>query len=277
MSVHHQGRGHAREAGNGTARDGRGTPGVCVILGRAGSKGVPGKNMRDIAGKPCAAWTIEAAKAAIQTGHVGLIAVSSDDPALLRLAYDMGCETINRPSGLATDTARVDDALRHAVETMDASGREDLAGVREAGDDLPIVMLYANVPVRPKGCIARVMERMWQTRADSVQTYQPVGKMHPWWMVRVDEDSGTVAPWDGEVLYHGVFRRQDLPRALVPDGAAAAVTRRALFGRVEGVAPGPHAFFGRDRRGVVNPEGSVVDIDAPIDVVVADALLRGVG
>lgn len=247
-------------------------PAVCVIIGRAGSKGVPGKNTRLIAGKPCAAWSIDAAMAARASGHIGLVAVSSDDPALLAMARECGCEAIERPAELASDRARVDDAMRHAIEALDARH----AWMRDAGDRLPIVMLYANVPVRPKGCIAAAVERLRQTGADSVQTYQPVGKMHPWWMVRVDEASGAVAPWEGEVLFHGVFRRQDLPPALVPDGAVAAVTRRALFGRIAGVAPGPHAFFGADRRGVVNPEGSVVDIDSPIDAIVADAMLRGV-
>lgn len=258
-------------------------PAVCVILGRAGSKGVPGKNTREIAGKPCAAWSIEAALAARVTGHVGLVAVSSDDGVLMDLARRSGCEEIERPADLASDRAQVDDALRHAVEAIDARAAgggawaREHAWVRNAGDDLAIVMLYANVPVRPAGCIAAAIQRMWETGADSVQTYQPVGKMHPWWMVRVDEGTGVVAPWEGDVLFHGVFRRQDLPGALVPDGAVAVMTRRALFHRVPGVQPGPHAFLGRDRRGVVNPEGSVVDIDSPIDAIVADAMLRGVG
>ena len=247
---------------------------ACVILGRAGSKGVPGKNTRQIAGKPCVEWSIEAAMAARQSGHIGVVAVSSDDPAMLLIARATGCELIERPAELASDKARVDDALRHAVEVLDA--RANLAWMRDAGEHLPIVMLYANVPVRPAACIAGAIERLWQTGADSVQTYQPVGKMHPWWTVRVDEKNGQVAPWEGDQLFHGVFRRQDLPSALVPDGAVAVMTRRALFGRVPNVQPGPHAFFGRDRRGVVNPEGSVVDIDSPIDAIVADAMLRGV-
>jgi CMP-N-acetylneuraminic acid synthetase len=81
-------------------------------------------------------------------------------------------------------------------------------------------------------------------------------------------------PWEGNVLNHGVFRRQDLPPAYVPDGAIIALTWQALFCQVEGATPGPHQFFGVDRRGVINPEGSVVDIDAKYDLLVADAILR---
>ena len=50
-------------------------------------------------------------------------------------------------------------------------------------------------------------------------------------------------------------------------------TRAALMLQIDGVPEGPHAFFGRDRRGVVHPEGSVVDIDGEIDAIVAEAVL----
>ena len=235
---------------------------VAIILARAGSKGVPGKNAAMVGGKPCALWTIEAAQAA---RGVGMVAVSTDDPRVAAVARGAGATVIERPAELATDSARVDDAARHAVDQMTSPERE-------RGDSF--VILYANVPVRPPGLIDRALDLLTSTGCDSVQSYAPVGKHHPWWTARVDPASGLVAPWEGEVLNHGVFRRQDLPPAFIPDGGVIAVRRRALFLEVPGVTPGPHAFFGRDRRGVVSPEGSVVDIDAPTDLLVADAVLR---
>ena len=229
---------------------------LAVILARGGSKGVPGKNVAPVGGRPCIAWTIEAARAARSVTNV---AVSSDDPRALAIAREMNVGTIMRPQDLASDTARVDEAARHAVE---AAGGAEL-----------VVILYANVPVRPAGLIDRAVELLRETRADSVQSYAPVGKYHPWWTARLS-GNGEVVPWEGEVLNHNVFRRQDLPLAVVPDGGVLVVTRRALFLEVPGVAPGPHAFFGADRRGVMNPEGSVVDIDSQVDLLVADALLK---
>jgi hypothetical protein len=85
---------------------------------------------------------------------------------------------------------------------------------------------------------------------------------------------GAVGAFLGGELNGGVHRRQDLPAAFVPDGGVIAVGRRALMLEVAGAGGGPHAFFGVDRRGVVNEEGAVVDIDAPIDAVVAEAVLR---
>jgi len=230
---------------------------LAVILARGGSKGVPGKNVAPVAGKPCIQWTIEAAK---QSKAVTHIVVSSDDPKALAIARQMGVGTIVRPGELASDHARVDDAARHAVES--------------SGNDAPlVVILYANVPIRPDGLIDRAVEHLRTSGAHSVQSYAPVGKHHPWWTARLN-GNGEVMPWEGEVLNHNVFRRQDLPAAVIPDGGVLAVTRAALFLQVPGVEPGPHAFFGADRRGVTNPEGSVVDIDSRLDLIVADTLLR---
>lgn len=238
-------------------------PAAVIVLGRAGSKGVPGKNTAPVAGRPCAAWTIEHAQRA---ACVGAVAVSSDSEALLDLAVSMGAEAIRRPAQLASDHATVDAAARHAASVLLESGR--------IASEAPIVILYANVPVRPRDLTDRAVGMLTATGCDSVQSYAPVGKHHPWWTARLDAATGTVGPWEGEVLNHGVFRRQDLPPAFIPDGGIIALTRRALMLEIPGAAPGPHAFFGVDRRGVTNPEGAVIDIDAPTDLLVADAVLR---
>lgn len=241
-------------------------PAVAIILARGGSKGVPRKNAAMVGGRPCIAWTIEAAKRAETVGHVAL---STDDAELAAIARGMGVAVIDRPPALATDTARVDDAARHAVGAL-----PEIAPFTGPASQ-PIVILYGNVPIRPVGLIDHAVRLMLESACDSVQSYAAVGKHHPWWTARVDPESGQVRAWEGEVLNHGVYRRQDLPPAFIPDGGVLVVSLRALFGQVPGVEPGPHAFFGKDRRGVTNPQGSVVDIDSPTDLLVADAILRG--
>lgn len=243
---------------------------IAIILGRGGSKGLPRKNVLPIAGKPCVQWTIEAA---LHAASVREVIVSSDDSDLLSIARSSGVRAMERPAELAGDTATVDAAARHAVQQIER-GRGGELGARQ-----PIVLLYANVPVRPHDLIDRAVAMLHDYEADSVQSYAPVGKFHPWWMARVDPATGTVRPWEGDVLNHGVFRRQDLPPAFVPDGGVIVVTREALMLQISGVQPGPHAFFGREdrRRGVINPEGAVVDIDSRIDMLVAEALLAPAG
>lgn len=235
---------------------------LALILARAGSKGLPGKNRRDVAGRPCAMWTIDHALDARDESAVERVALSTDDDELRRLALETGIDVIVRPPELASDTATIDDAARHAI-----------AALADPAID-PIVILYANVPVRPPGLIARAVALLRETGADSVQSYAPVGRHHPWWTAVVGEQ-GEVRPWEGRVLNHGVFRRQDLPPAHLPDGGVLVVARRALFMEVPGVAPGPHAFLGRHHRGIVNPEGAVIDIDNRIDLLVAEAILGG--
>ena len=229
---------------------------IAIVLARGGSKGLPGKNILPVADKPCTVWTLEAAQ---RSASIGRVVVSSDDEAVLEVATEHGCEVVHRPDELAHDTATIDDAARHAYEAIGCP-------------DGPIVILYANVPVRPEGLVDEAVKLLIESGCDSVQSYARVGKHHPWWTVRVGDD-GQVKPWEGEVLYHNCFRRQDLPEAMVPDGGVMAVTPEALMCRV-GAPEGPHCFLGNDRRGVITDEGDVIDIDSRIDLVVADAVLR---
>ncbi len=238
---------------------------AAVILARAGSRGLPGKNVREVAGRPCVAWTIEHA---LGSASVGRVAVSSDDARALAIAREMGAEAIERPAGLAGAEAPVDAAARHAVTELD-DGSIDV-----------VAILYANVPVRPADLTDRVVGLVRAEGLDSAQSYAPVGKHHPWWMVVVDEEAGTVRPWEGGVMNHGVYRRQDLPPAHVPDGGSLVVTRASLFLERTCGDDGPHGFLGERRGGVVTGPGEVVDIDDEIDARVAEATLRsraGVG
>src|SRR5690606_15031766 len=92
----------------------------------------------------------------------------------------------------------------------------------------------------------------------------------------------------------GVYRRQSLPPAHIPDGGVIALTRRALMLQASGVvrqasepvpltcsevsaaqgADNPHAFLGADRRAITTAPGEAIDIDSPTDLLVADAILR---
>ncbi len=230
---------------------------LCVILARAGSKGLPGKNVADLCGKPMIAHTIEYAKAA---QRVNRIVVSTDGEAIAMAARGAGVEVMARPANLADDTATVDSAARHAV-----AAAESQHGIRCDA----VVILYANVPLRPMDLIDRSLEKLFSTGCDSVQSVCPVGKTHPFWMKKL---SGP----QGDVLEHyqpnHVYRRQDLPATYMLDGGIIAVRRESLFIERAGE---PHAFLGTDRRAVVTQPGEVVDIDNAVDLEVARAMMAG--
>lgn len=228
----------------------RGEAAIAVVIGRAGSKGLPGKNARMIAGQPMIAHSVRHALAA---NSINRVYCSTDGDSIARAAEEAGAMVVMRPAELADDHATVDSAVRHAVETT--------------GDDAEIVViLYGNIPVRPEGLVDRAVEMLRSTNADSVQSYAPVGKHHPYWMMRMNS-MDQVEPWQENTVY----RRQDLPEALIPDGGVIAVRRKSLFA----VDPDqPHAFLGNDRRGVRNGEGEVIDVDTEVDFRMAEALLE---
>ena len=85
---------------------------VAIIPARGGSKGIPRKNIINVAGKPLIAWTIEAAK---KCPHIEHVVVTSDDDEILSVAKEYGAETLRRPLELASDTAIAKSVLSHAL------------------------------------------------------------------------------------------------------------------------------------------------------------------
>ncbi|MEE9211171.1 MAG: N-acetylneuraminate synthase family protein [Phycisphaeraceae bacterium] len=227
-----------------------------VILVRAGSKGLPDKCVRDLLGKPVIQYTFEhVAASRLLTAAV----LTTDSAAAGAIARQAGIEVIERPPELATDTATVDAAARHAVEFWE-SGHNVQTDV--------VVLLYGNIPIRAEGLIDRAIEHLMTTGADSVRSVAPVSKQHPDWLHRLDGDRMT------QLKSNSIYRRQDLEPLFYHDGAVAAVTRGALFDALK--TPDDHqAFLGRRRRALVQRVEDAVDIDEPIDLRVAEAILRG--
>ena len=223
---------------------------LAVVIGRAGSKGLPRKNALPVAGVPMIAHSVRFARA---SRSVDRVIVSTDGAEIAAIARAEGAEVFLRPDAVSNDTATVDSAVRHAVE---ASGSRAET----------IVILYGNVPVRPADLADRAVARLHETGADSVQSYYRVGKTHPYWMSRLDE-SGRVS----QFIENRIYRRQELPPLFMPDGGVIAVRRASLFDVREGE---PNAFFGRDRRGIETREGDVVDVDTALDLAVAEAILN---
>ena len=227
---------------------------TAVVIGRAGSKGLPGKNIRSLGGRPMIWYTLERIE---RSRSVKRIILSTDSPTLADQAahcpLSLPLTYVARPPELARDDSSVQDVVRHAVAST--------------GDDSGIcVVLYVNVPLRPVDLIDRAVDMLRRTGADSVQSYVPSGTHHPWWQIRIDEEARSL-PW-----HHSVpDRRQDLPPAFAHDGGIIAVTRASLFN--DGPPSGPHAFLGHDRRALVNRAGDVIDIDDALDLHFAEAVL----
>lgn len=225
-----------------------------IIPARKGSKALPGKCVRKLLGKPVICYTIEAALASKQIDRVVL---TTDDGQAKEIGRGYGVMIIDRPEELADDTARIDDALRHCCGQM-----EKWDGYKA---DV-VVLLYGNVPVRAEGIIDKAIEYLIKTEADSVQTVAPVGKYHPYWMSKLEGDQLI------KYIDNKMYRRQDLPKLYVIDGAVGVVKYETLM-RAQGNSD-PYAFWGRDRRGLVQDVHETVDIDNLLDFYMAEAVLR---
>lgn len=226
-----------------------------VILARGGSKGVPAKNLQPLLGKPLVEYTIDAAFAA---DRIDRLVLSTEDTKIAAIAEARGVEVVMRPKEYATDAAPIDLALRHAVRTVEWGGDE--VGI--------VVGLYGNVPVRKKGTIDAVVEKMASSGADSVETYAPY-TVPPQRALRLDGDKPI--PLAG--VYVPSYRRQQLVPAYHANGAVFALRRDVLM-ETENVPGETNAYFGTDRRVIVQNPQDAVDVDEPIDLLWAEFLIE---
>jgi N-acylneuraminate cytidylyltransferase len=175
------------------------------------------------------------------------------------MAVNAGFEAIDRPAELAGSDASVQAAMLHAMSQVESASdfRADA-----------LVVLYGNCPVRGEGMIDRAIEKLAATGCDSVRTFCPVGKWHPTWMSKLDDD-GNVTPLQA----NSVHRRQDLAPLFLHDGGAVVVSRASMLRGRENPKDA-HAFFGVDRRGIETEPGEVVEVDHQRDLYWAEAVLR---
>ncbi len=238
---------------------------VAVILARAGSRGLPDKCVLPLCGRAVLSYTISHAQ---QSGYVNEIVLTTDSTRAAAIGRVADVFVVDRPAHLASDTATTQDAARHAIEQFEAKT------LRTAD---VIVILGGNVPLREDGLIDRCVDLLVQSGCDSVQTVMPVGKHHPDWMYRIDDDCMQA------YRPNNIVRRQELEPLYGLSGAVVVVRRTLLMSASAGSEPGrymspetagnPTAYLGQDRRAVVQEEESV-DIDTPADFYRAEALIR---
>ncbi|MDM8008989.1 MAG: acylneuraminate cytidylyltransferase family protein [Phycisphaerae bacterium] len=230
---------------------------LAVIMARAGSKGLPDKCSLPLCGRPLISYTIGHAQ---EARLVNAIVLTTDSASAKSVAQAAGIQVIDRPAELAGDSAAVVDTVRHAVETYE----------RQTGQQVDaVVILYGNIPVRAPGVVDRCVDHLVRTGCDSVRTVAPVTKQHPDWIHRLEGDKLV------QFRPNTIHRRQDLEPLYYHDGAVIAVKRDSLF--TPEAFENPHGFFGRDRRAIVQTPEDAVDVDARVDLFLAEAILRARG
>jgi CMP-N,N'-diacetyllegionaminic acid synthase len=221
-----------------------------VIPARGGSKGVPGKNLRALAGRPLLAYTADAALASRRLSRVVL---STDDETIAEAGRALGLEVpFMRPADLALDVTPMLPVLQHAAAAVTTAAFVPAA----------VVLLQPTSPLRRAEHIDAALDLLESSGADSVVSvvevphqFSPVSVM-----TLVD---GRLKPFgDGPTI----TRRQDKPRVYARNGPAVLATRAAVLTG--------GSLYGDDCRPLVMNARASIDIDDADDFDYAEYLLR---
>jgi CMP-N,N'-diacetyllegionaminic acid synthase len=219
---------------------------IGLIPARGGSKGIPGKNLQLVGGRPLIEWTC---RAAVASTTLSRCVVSTDAPEIAEAARASGVEApFMRPAELARDETPMIEVVAHALDALDAPDA--------------IVLLQPTSPLRTADHIDAAV-RLWEdTQADSVVSVVEVPHaMTPSSLLLVV--GGRLEPFAQGAA---PTRRQDKERLFARNGPAVLVTRRnVLLGG---------SLYGEDSRPLEMSAHDSVDVDTPFDLDLADWLLR---
>lgn len=222
---------------------------VVIIPARGGSKGLPGKNVLPLAGKPLIVWSIEQALA---SSSVDRVIVSTDDVEIAAVSESAGAEVIRRPADISGDEASSESALRHVLATLAERG--------EAPDN--VVFLQCTSPIRSPGCIDQAFEEYASKEADSLLS---VTQSHRFFWKLSDDGYGE--PQNYDPLHRP--RRQEMDNAYQENGSVY-IFSRAMFEESGSRLGGKIALFVMD-------DHTSYEIDSPTDFLIVEMLMKQAG
>jgi YrbI family 3-deoxy-D-manno-octulosonate 8-phosphate phosphatase len=220
---------------------------LAIIPARGGSKGIPRKNVRILAGKPLLGWTIQAARAA---RHVTRVVVSTDDREIADVARMFGAQVIWRPDAISGDTASSESALLHVLSELEST--------EEYRPDL-VTFLQCTSPLTSGIDIDGTIDAL---RTNSADTALSVAPFH--YFVWMPDETGSAIGVNHDKAHRP--RRQDRAAQYLETGAVYVM-------KTDGFRKAKHRFFGRTATYLM-PSERTLEIDDPRDLVVAEALLR---
>ena len=216
-----------------------------IIPARGGSKGLPGKNIRNLANKPLIAHSIINAK---EAKVVDKVYVSTDDREIAQISQDYGAEVIHRPDELANDTASSESALIHAVESIEATGLEIEL----------VVFLQCTSPIRTATDIDNAIKKVTTESADSLLSVSP---SHRFLWQEIDGVANSI-----NYDYRRRLRRQDMQPQYVENGSIY-IFKPWVLKELNNRLGGKIALFPMS-------EAASWEIDSLLDFEIAESLLK---
>ena len=220
---------------------------IVIIPARSGSKGIVGKNIRPLNGKPLICHTI---KEALKSIYLNEVFVSTDDPIIAKTSKKCGAKIIDRPAELAKDTSPTIDAIFHAIDT-----------IKDASDYDVIILLQPTSPLRNAADIDTAFDIFIKTDCDSVISMCKV-EHSPYWCFKYEDDK--FKPLFGNKGLK--MRRQELPDVYRPNGAIYITTIKNLYKN--------NGFYCDKIVPYIMPPERSMDIDEEIDFKLAELLIQ---
>lgn len=219
---------------------------LCVIPARGGSKTLPGKNIRELAGKPLIAWSIDEAR---KSEYIDRIIVSTDDEIIADIAQRHGAEIpFLRPDELATDEATTIDVMIHAINYLPEKYEY-------------VVLLQPTSPLRSVSDIDRLISLCLTSNARSATTVTKVGKPLDW-IYTINEQKQLGSFMKSE---NSITRRQDSQSFYQLNGAVYVNEVNSLL---------------KDKKFITGstvasemPDYKSIDIDTELDFIIAEQIL----
>jgi len=220
---------------------------LLLIPARSGSKGVPGKNIKPLYGRPLIYYTLDAAKSVASAED---ICVSSDSDEIIQMVMAYGLDVpFKRPGSLATDTAGSYEVILHAIHFYEQRGK--------LYDR--VVLLQPTSPFRT-GTHIREALALYQPGLDMVVSVR-MSHANPYFNLFEENPEGLLT----RSKSGNFVRRQDCPAVYEYNGAIYIMN-------VESLKKGPHSQFSKIRKYVMTEEDSI-DIDTKFDWMIAEAIL----
>jgi CMP-N,N'-diacetyllegionaminic acid synthase len=216
-----------------------------IIPARGGSKGVPDKNIKPLAGKPLIAYTIHAAN----QSKLDRVIVSTDSNKIAEVAqqYEVDVPFL-RPAELGTDNAKAIPVIQHALQFLSKKGEEYDA----------VMMLQPTTPFRRTEDINEAIDILKRTGADSVISVVNVEGHHPARMKYLGDDGRLIDPPFCEAYENQP--RQELEPMYLRNGAIYLTRKEILL---------QNSFKGKDCRAQIMAQEYSVNIDTEFDFAYA--------
>ena len=223
---------------------------LALIPARAGSKGLPNKNIKLLSGKPMIAWTIEAA---LRSKYIDKVLISTDSPSIKEIAENYGAwAPFLRPFELATDQAEMLDVASHAIQWVTENSAESYEY---------IILLQPTAPLRDERHIDEAVARYFQKKTEKYQclvsVYSVSVKYN--WLLRENENNFASFSFP---MVDAKFSRQKMKPVFLPNGAIY-------------VAPiiGFSGFFSDENILYIMSDSDSIDVDSESDFKIAEMML----